>query len=127
MPKKKPEVGTITWRDLTVKDAGKVRDFYKKVVGWKSSAASMGSYDDYCMISPKSGETVAGICHARGPNKGLPAQWLMYIQVANMKKSLEAVKKLGGKILHGPRDPGCGSMTVIRDPAGAVSMLYQAQ
>ena len=32
---KKPAVGTIAWRDLTVKDAEKVRDFYAQAVGWK--------------------------------------------------------------------------------------------
>ena len=31
---KKPAIGSITWRDLTVKDAEKFRDFYAKVVGW---------------------------------------------------------------------------------------------
>ena len=124
--KKKPEAGAITWHDLTVINAPLMRDFYRKVVGWKSEALDMGGYQDFCMNAPRSGKTVAGICHARGPNRGLPAQWLVYIQVANMKRSLAAVKRLGGKILHGPRDPGCGRMTVIRDPAGAVCMLYQA-
>ena len=31
--KEKPEVGSITWFDLTVPDADKVKDFYSKVIG----------------------------------------------------------------------------------------------
>ena len=37
MPKKKPAVGAITWFDLTVKNAPKVRAFYEKVVGGGTS------------------------------------------------------------------------------------------
>jgi uncharacterized protein len=124
MSKKKPEVGSITWHDLTVKDAPRVRDFYRKVVGWKFDGLSMGDYDDFCMNAPKSGSTVAGVCHSRGPNKGIPVAWLMYINVASLSKSLAAVKKNGGKVLHGPRNMG-GKMAVIRDPAGAVCALFE--
>ncbi|MBI2920301.1 MAG: VOC family protein [Planctomycetes bacterium] len=123
--KKKPEAGSITWFDLTVKDAKRVRDFYRKVAGWTATGLDMGGYEDFCMNAPKSGKTVAGICHARGPNRGLPPQWLLYINVASLKKSLTQCVKNGGKVLHGPRGAGEGSIAVIRDPAGAVAALYQ--
>jgi len=29
----KPEIGTVTWFDLTVDNADEVKDFYNKVVG----------------------------------------------------------------------------------------------
>ena len=44
--KEKPEVGSITWFDLTVPDAEKLKDFYGKVVGWKAAPVSMGDYND---------------------------------------------------------------------------------
>ena len=37
---------------------------------------SMGTHNDFNMLRPGSGKPVAGICHARGPNANLPAQWL---------------------------------------------------
>jgi len=64
----KPAVGSIAWRDLTVPDAEGVRDFYSAVVGWTSSAVQMDGYSDFSMVTPASGKTVAGICHARGVN-----------------------------------------------------------
>lgn len=56
----------------------------------------------------------------------MPAQWMMYIVVADMDASLEQVKKLGGKQLTSVRAVGDGIFAVIRDPAGATCGLYQA-
>jgi hypothetical protein len=119
----KPQVGAIEWHDLTVADAENVRDFYCSVVGWDSSAVSMGEYDDYNIKLPGTAETVAGVCHARGSNRNLPAQWLMYVRVADASESAETCKKLGGEVIDGPRKMGSGSFCVIRDPAGAVLAL----
>src|SRR5438105_15907791 len=63
-----PAVGAISWVDLTVPDAAKLRDFYAAVVGWKPSEVKMGDYADYCMNEPASGSAFAGVCHARGEN-----------------------------------------------------------
>ncbi len=121
----KPEVGTIGWVDLTVANAGDVKDFYRQVVGWSTSAVDMGGYSDFCMNAPGSGTTVAGICHARGTNAGMPAQWLLYITVEDLDASAARCEALGGKVLAGPRDMGSqGRYCVIEDPAGAVAALY---
>jgi predicted enzyme related to lactoylglutathione lyase len=126
MPKqKKPAVGTVAWRDLTVKHAERVRDFYAKVVGWKVEPIDMGGYSDYCMLPPAGKTPEAGICHKRGSNAKLPSRWLMYIVVADLDASLRAVKRLGGKALSDVLAQGNGRMAVIRDPAGAVCALYQ--
>ena len=62
----KPEIGAITWTDLTVDNAEGIKDFYSKVVGWNFAPVSMGDYNDYTMNTSESGKTIAGICHARG-------------------------------------------------------------
>ena len=122
----KPTVGSIAWFDLTVKDAHGVRDFYKEVVGWGADALSMGDYDDYCMTEPTDGKTVAGVCHARGPNAKLPPQWLIYIAVEDLDRSIERCRTLGGKVIDGPRKSCDKPFCVIQDPAGAVAALVQA-
>ncbi len=121
-----PPVGTIGWLDLTVKDAGRLRDFYAAVVGWKPRAIDMGGYSDWSMEKPDDAEPAAGICSARGRNAGLPAQWLAYVAVASLKRSLTAAKRRRGKVLFGPRELMGGSFAVIRDPAGAVLALFEA-
>ena len=121
-----PEVGSITWFDLTVENSDEVREFYRGVVGWTETPLDMGGYSDHCMNKPGDNKTVAGICHAKGPNTGIPPQWLIYITVADLDESLKQVTELGGKVLSPVRNAGGGArMAIVQDPAGAASALFQ--
>ncbi len=120
------DIGKIGWFDLTVEDAPAIRDFYSKVVGWKPEDVSMGEYNDFNMTMPESGDTAAGICHARGGNAELPPQWLIYITVADVDESAAACRDYGGKVLVGPKSMGDGKFAVIEDPNGSVAALYQS-
>jgi len=93
-----PPVGSVAWRDLTVDDASALRDFYAAVVGWIPQGVSMGEYEDWNMVGA-GGEPEAGICHARGSNAGLPQVWLVYLVVADLDASLEAVEAGGGEVV----------------------------
>lgn len=116
--------GRITWIDLTVQDAPLIRDFYQQVVGWSSQAVDVEDYQDYNMI--RSGnEPVAGICHKRGGNANLPAQWMIYIEVENLDDSLNACERLGGSVVVPPRGTPGNRFVIIQDPAGAVCALYE--
>lgn len=129
----KPKIGSVGWMDLTIDDAPRLRDFYSSVVGWTSQPVPLDGYSDFIMVPPASDEGaaapdgVAGICHARGPNSGLPACWLMYIVVADLDASLKATIAGGGSILR-PRinTGGSGSFAVIKDPAGAACALFES-
>ncbi len=126
MSESKPNQGLIAWHDITVDDAGTLGEFYQGVVGWKIEPVSMGDYEDFNMVAPGSGESVAGVCHRRGPNAELPPQWLMYITVESADNSAKKVIDLGGKIISGPKDmEGYGRYCVIEDPAGAVCALFE--
>ena len=121
----KGSVGAITWTDLTVGNPVEIRDFYSRVVGWKHSEVEMEGYSDFSMNAPGSGQTIAGICHARGSNAQLPPQWLVYITVADVDRSAALCKELGGKVIAGPKEMGShGRYCVIQDPAGAVAALF---
>lgn len=122
----RPSPGTIVWTDLTVPNAAEVRDFYSQVVGWKPSEVPMGDYSDFSMNAPASGEPVAGVCHARGTNAGLPPQWLVYITVDELDRRIDRCRELGGEVIAGPKSMGAqGRYCVIRDPAGAVAALIE--
>jgi glycolate oxidase len=117
--------GRFLWHDLTVKDASKVSEFYEKVTGWERQSFDMGGYNDYVM-SPEEGEDpIAGICYARGSNKDIPPQWLMYVNVKNLDKSLEKCTLLGGKVIGEKRKMGDDGKyyCLIQDPAGAFMMI----
>jgi hypothetical protein len=118
--------GSIVWADLTVEHADRVRDFYREVVGWTSSDVDMGGYHDYCMNQPADAKTVAGVCHARGANAGLPPQWLVYVIVEDLDASMQKCVELGGTIISPVRRSGAeGRYVVVRDPAGAAIALFE--
>ena len=83
----------------------------------------MGTYSDFNLNLPGNGETIAGICHARGMNADLPAQWLMYVRVVDVAASAAEAERQKGKVLDGPRRMGGSNFCVIQDPDGAVMVL----
>ena len=85
---KQQAVGTIGWFDLTVADASGVRDFYQAVVGWTATEVDMGGYADFMMNVPSTGTGVAGVCWKRGGNAEMPSQWMIYILVADLARSI---------------------------------------
>jgi len=120
------EAGKIGWIDITVEDAEGLRDFYSAVAGWVPNNVDMGDYADFCMMRTGIEEPAAGICHARGDNAALPAQWLIYIDVPSVDESANACTANGGAVIVGPKPMGDGRFAVIRDPSGATAALYQA-
>ena len=123
----KPLPGQIGWIDLTVPAADSLREFYSDVAGWTPSPVSMGDYQDYCM-NAADGQSVAGICHARGGNANVPPVWVVYIVVADLDVAMQRCEARGGKILGAPRSAGAGSrFCIIQDPAGAISALYESR
>jgi len=120
----RPRPGTIAWTDLTVPHATKVRDFYAKVVGWRPEPVDMGGYQDFNMVAPGSDQPTAGICHARGFNADIPAQWMLYIVVEDADDAAQRCREAGGEVVVRPRDLAGGRFCVVRDPAGAVCGLF---
>ncbi|MCP3980949.1 MAG: VOC family protein [bacterium] len=101
-------------------------EFYTRVVGFEPAPANMGDYDDFNMNIAGTDEPGAGICHRRGNNADLPAQWMVYFVVADLGASVAACNEGGGEIIVGPKGMGDhGRYCVIRDPAGAVAALFQ--
>ena len=124
MSESKYKKGQFFWSDLTVPDASSLKEFYKQVFGWQEQEVAMKdsgeTYSDYAMTSDD-GTAVSGICNQRGVNKNIPPQWIMYINVENVKESLEKVLELGGKlILESKKADGSYNFVIVQDPVGAV-------
>jgi uncharacterized protein len=120
-------VGRIAWLDLTVRDATSTREFYREVVGWSVEDVEMNDgserYADYNMLG-EDGTPVAGVCHARGPNVGLPPVWMIYLPVGDLAESLRRAEEEGGKILNSmKKDDGDIAYAAVQDPAGACFAL----
>lgn len=121
----RPAPGSIGWCDLTVADASALKGFYEAVAGWSSEGHDMGGeYEDFVM-KDSTGAPVGGLCHARGVNEGVPAQWLLYVVVEDLDAQVAEAESRGGAVVVPKRSAGGGSMAVLRDPAGALFALYQ--
>jgi predicted enzyme related to lactoylglutathione lyase len=118
------EFGKIGWLDLTIPDAGRAREFYRKVVGWTSQGIDMGGYEDFTFHN-SNGQPVAGLCNARGPNVGLPAVWLPYFTVVDVDASARNTEVLGGRVRSPVRSMEQGRFCVVEDPSGAVCALFE--
>lgn len=117
--------GQVVWYDLTVPNAEEVRDFYAEVVGWDPVDHPMDDYADYEMQHPETGETVAGVCHARGENADIPPEWMLYVAVADLDTSLDACRQRGGTVLRERRPAESAASAIIEDPGGATITLYE--
>src|SRR5690606_21996519 len=104
-------------------------EFYKEVIGWEEEGLLMkdesGTYTDYVMKDDQ-GNWIGGICHHRGVNKGIPPQWIVYINVADIKQSIDKCLQLGGKVIKtSANQVGSLQYAIISDPQGAVLALTQ--
>lgn len=116
--------GQIISADLTVDNATAIRDFYKEVIGWEVEEMPLKdgveAYNDY-VVKDSEGNWVGGICHNRGVNQGIPPQWMVYVNVADVGESVRRCIELGGKIIRESRDShGNYQYVMIQDPAGAI-------
>jgi uncharacterized protein len=123
-------VGRISWLDLTVADAFATQDFYRQVVGWSAQDVEMKDgnerYADYNLLG-EDGNPVAGVCHARGVNAGLPQVWMIYLPVGDLPESVRRVQEEGGRVIksmHGK--DGQYVYAAVQDPVGAHLALAAA-
>jgi hypothetical protein len=78
------------------------------------------------MFPPGEPQPVAGICHARGQNVGLPPVWLVCIAVGDLDLAVRRCQELHGKALRPATGMGAnGRYCVIQDQAGAVYALFE--
>lgn len=131
MTDKKYPLGSIVSADITVQNAEGLRDFYENVVGWNIEEMQLkdesGPYTDYVM-KDGSGNWAAGICHLRGPNTDMPPQWIVYVNVEDIERSVEKCKEFGGAVCKEQRnDRGILIYALIQDPTGAILALTKVE
>jgi predicted enzyme related to lactoylglutathione lyase len=123
-------MGSIRWLELTVSDASATQDFYRQVVEWSVESIEMDDggdrYVNYNMCT-EDGTPVAGICHARGVNRGLPPVWMIYLPVGDFTESLGRVEQEGGKVIKVKQGKdGEDVCATVQDPVGVYLALMPA-
>jgi len=110
------EPGRFVWRDLMTRDVAAAKQFYGELFGWRFENARRG--DRPYVIARSANVPIAGIVDITGMADAGP-QWLSYLSVADVDKSVAFVRAERGKVLVEPRDLPIARVAVITDPEGA--------
>jgi predicted enzyme related to lactoylglutathione lyase len=113
----KPAENPVTWFEITGKDAGKTRDFYSKLFGWKYNMM-----EDYGMIDGDE----RGIGGGLGAANGGAAHAIWYAEVADPAAKLDEIAKNGGKVAVPATDIGIVTFGIFNDPAGNRVGVYKS-
>ncbi len=114
-----PPPGWI-WAELWTDDPRGSARFYKAVVGYE--AWQVGAGKQATWIYASGGRPRARV--ARMPFDKVPAQWLPYVVVKDLKGALGRVAELNGQVLRTPGAKGA-QFAVVSDPGGAVFVMEQ--
>lgn len=125
-----PKMSPVVHFEMPAKEKKRVKKFYESAFGWKVDdlGPKMGNY----LMATTSPMTKDNMYKKKGAINGgffdmgtegdMPH---IVIQVADLKKSIKAVKKFGGEVDGKPQDiPGIGKFVMFRDSEGnRVGML----
>jgi len=118
-----------TYFDLTVRDLGKARAFFEKVLGWRFEKFPM-PYEYYRIHAGAEGEP--GIDGGIGSVEDAPLSagkplTLITVPVANLDEAVSLVRAGGGSIVE-PKTPipGVGWYATCAEPGGLLFGIIQA-
>jgi predicted enzyme related to lactoylglutathione lyase len=115
-------MGRFVWRDLVTKDVAVAKRFYEELFGWRFEDTTRG--DRPYVLVRAGGTLVAGIVDVSANADAAP-QWLSYMAVADVDKSVEVVRSDGGKVLVEPRNLPIARVAAVADAQGAPLGLAQ--
>ncbi|HXW09914.1 MAG TPA: VOC family protein [Steroidobacteraceae bacterium] len=111
------DVGEWTWLDLWSNDVEKAAQFYRSVIGYETVPAGDTSSARSGMHLVSGGYVRAGIMQKRDPKT--TSVWLPYVRVADAKKSAQAAREAGGRVIYEPAPLGTAMVGIVADPTGA--------
>src|SRR5947209_4405375 len=119
--------GSFAWIELATTDQEAAKKFYTSLFGWSVNDFPMGPGQFYSMFGLEGRN--AGAAYTIDPvkMKGAPANWALYVAVADADATAEKVRAAGGTVMAPPFDVyDFGRMAVLQDPTGAVFHIWQA-
>ena len=115
------EPGTMSWCELSTRDAAAAGKFYSGLFGWNVKTSDPAYHEIH-----RGSVGIGGIRPLNGQPAEVPAHWGIYFQVANCDATAKQAESLGGKVCFGPMDvPNVGRFAAIQDPQGAFFSVIQ--
>src|SRR5688572_17405427 len=116
------ESGRFVWHDLMTRDVGAAKQFYGALLGWRFEDTNRG--DRPYVLARAGSEMVAGFVDVSTMPDAAP-QWISFMSVDDVDKSVALVQAEGGKVLVAPRELSLARAAVVADPQGAPLGLAQ--
>jgi uncharacterized protein len=119
--------GRFMWYELMTTDPKAAGEFYRQVVGWKTS--EMGDAENpYTLFHVGDANGMAGMLKLSDQVQagGARPVWMGYVGVDDVDAYAERLTKAGGTVHQPPGDiPGIGRFSVVADPGGAAFVLFK--
>ena len=118
--------GKFVWHQLMSRDVPGAKDFYSRLVGWKTLPWPL---DPAYTVCHADAGPVAGIMEIPSdlPSE-VPSHWLQYIGTRDVDSTAQAAVRAGGSIVKAPSDmQGAGRYAVLKDPQGAVFAIIDPE
>jgi len=118
--------GKFVWHQLMTRDVPGAKDFYSRLVGWKTLPWPL---DPAYTVCHADAGPVAGIMEIPSdlPSE-VPSHWLQYIGTRDVDSTAQAAVRAGGSIVKAPSDmQGAGRYAVLKDPQGAVFAIIDPE
>ena len=121
-----PELGDFSWFELSTSDLDGALDFYTGLFDWeKRETHDMGEMGIY-QLWGRQGDELGGMYPAPPQMPG--AAWLPYVRVADLDRSVAAVRDGGGQVIVEPMEvPGGDRIAQFLDPAGVHGALHEVK
>jgi len=116
--------GRFVWHDLLTKDVGAAKRFYGGLFGWRFEDTKRGERP---YVLARSGSTVVAGMVDVSANAATGPQWLSYMSVADVDRSVAQARTDGGQVLVEARNFPNARAAVIADPQGAPLGLAQVR
>jgi predicted enzyme related to lactoylglutathione lyase len=110
--------------ELNTTDLSKAKKFYKAIFDWKLEDMPMGPGMTYTMLDVGKG-TGGGML--KKPMPDAPTQWLPYVEVDSVEKTIAKAKKAGAQIYVDYMEigEGMGAFGIFGDPTGAALGVWE--
>lgn len=109
--------------ELHTADLKAAKKFYRSLFAWKLEDVKMGPGMKYTMLDV--GKGVGGGMMTK-PAPEAPAQWLSYVEVDDLAKTVAKARRMGANVIvEGQEVMGMGTLAIFVDPTGAMLGLWQ--
>jgi predicted enzyme related to lactoylglutathione lyase len=115
-------MSTFVHMELSTSDVDAAKEFYQAVFGWQYQDMQMPE-GSYTMVM--AGDKMIGGMQPN-PMPEMPSNWLGYIGVESVARTLSVIEEHGGKVILGETQAGeMGKLAVLCDPQGAMFAIWE--